>query len=225
VTSSFEVPLTRREAVAQRLRQEITSGVLSPGTVLKDAELAARLGVSITPVREAITQLSAEGLVDVAPNRTRTVSGITQKSALELVDVMELLACAGFTGGVENLTPEDLAALRKRYDEYVAALARGDVTAAAAAGADFSTIVVLANGNRELQALLDLVVVRSLRMLTTEPGSAVWRPWTTGYRDVLALLERGDRAAAVARYRQIYVEYRAAVERILWDGDADPRPV
>ena len=44
MTSSFEVPLTRREAVTQRLRHEITSGVLSPGTVLKEAELAARLG-------------------------------------------------------------------------------------------------------------------------------------------------------------------------------------
>jgi DNA-binding GntR family transcriptional regulator len=224
VTSSFEVPLTRREAVVRRLRHEITSGALSPGTVLKDAELAARLGVSITPVREAITQLSAEGLVDVAPNRTRTVSGITQKSALELVDVMELLSCAGFAGGVDNLADEDLAALHRRYDEYLAALARGDVTAAAAAGADFSTIVVLANGNRELQALLDLVVVRSLRMLTTEPGSAVWRPWTAGYGDVLELLERGDRAAAVARYRRIYVDYRAAVERILWEDNAGPGP-
>lgn len=57
MTSSFEVPLTRREAVVRRLRQEIGSGELPAGTVLKDAELAARLGVSITPVREAITQL------------------------------------------------------------------------------------------------------------------------------------------------------------------------
>jgi DNA-binding GntR family transcriptional regulator len=224
VTSSFEVPLTRREAVAQRLRQEIGSGELPAGTVLKDAELAARLGVSITPVREAITQLAAEGLVDVAPNRTRKVSGLTQKSALELVDVMELLACAGFTGGVDNLTGEHLAQLRKRYDEYTAALARGDVTAASAAGADFSTIVVMANGNRELQWLLDLVVVRASRMLTMDPGSSIWRPWVTGYGEVLDLLERGDRGGAVARYRQIYVEYRAAVEEILWhrEGGAGP---
>jgi DNA-binding GntR family transcriptional regulator len=217
--TSFEVPLTRREAVVQRLRQEIGSGELPPGTVLKDAEIAARLGVSITPVREAITQLAAEGLVDVSPNRTRKVSGLTQKSALELVDVMELLACAGFAGGVDNLTDEHLAQLRKRYAEYTEALAHGDVTIASAAGADFSTIVVMANGNRELQSLLDLVVVRSLRMLTRDPDSDVWRPWVTGYREVLDLLEQGDRAGAVARYRQIYVEYRAAVEEMLWHGN------
>ena len=224
MTSSFEVPLTRREAVVQRLRQEIASGQLPPGTVLKDAEIAARLGVSITPVREAITQLTAQGLVDVAPNRTRKVSGLTQKSALELVDVMELLACAGFAGGVDNLTAEHIAKLRKRHAEFTGALERGDVTAASAAGADFSTIVVMANGNRELQSLLDQVVVRTGRMMAMEPGSSLWRPWVAGYGEVLELLERGDRAGAVARYRHIYVEYRAAVEDMLWHGDADGSP-
>ena len=94
--TDFDVPLARREAVARQLRAEILSGQLPPGTLLKDAELAARLGMSITPVREAITQLAAEGLVDISPNRTRKVAGLTLKSALDLVDVMELLACAGF---------------------------------------------------------------------------------------------------------------------------------
>jgi len=62
---------------------EIVSRRLLPGTVLKDAEVAARLGVSITPVREAIGQLAAEGLVDIAPNRTRT-SPTSPRDALEL---------------------------------------------------------------------------------------------------------------------------------------------
>src|SRR5690349_5126703 len=178
----FDVPLTRREAVARQLREEILSGQLPPGTLLKDAELAARLGMSVTPVREALTQLAAEGLVDISPNRRRKVAGLTQKTALELVDVRELLACAGFAGGVENLTDDDVARLRKRYTEYTDALDRGDVTAASAAGADFSTIVVMANGNRELQSLIDLVVTRSLRMLTLRSDSSIWTPWITGYR-------------------------------------------
>jgi DNA-binding transcriptional MocR family regulator len=62
----FAVPLTRREAVLRQLRREIVDGTLASGAVLKDAELAARLGVSITPVREALGQLAAEGLVDIA---------------------------------------------------------------------------------------------------------------------------------------------------------------
>ena len=57
-----------------------------------------------------------------------------------------------------------------------------------------------------------------------EPGSSLWRPWVTGYGEVLDLLERDDRAGAAARYRQIYVEYRAAVEETLWHGDTDVTP-
>jgi len=52
-----------------------------------------------------------------------------------------------------------------------------------------------------------------MRMLRLSPGSDLWAPWVDGYRDVLELLERGERSAAIARYRQIYPAYRAAIER------------
>src|SRR5919108_329940 len=81
---SYAAPLPRREAVLRQLRQEIVSGELPAGTVIKDAEVAARLGVSITPIREAIAQLAAEGLIDLAPNRPRRVTRVTQKNALEV---------------------------------------------------------------------------------------------------------------------------------------------
>ena len=66
----------------RHLREEIQIGRLAPGTVIKDAELADRLDVSITPVREAIMLLSAEGLIDISPNRTRRVTDVSQKNAL-----------------------------------------------------------------------------------------------------------------------------------------------
>ena len=219
VDVSFEVPLTRREAVAHRLREEIVGGLLAPGTVLKDAELASRLGVSVTPVREAITQLAAEGLIDVSPNRARTVAELSQKTTLELIDVMELLACAGFDWGVENLTADHLGRMRTRYTEFRDALRRGDVAAAASSGADFSTIVVMAGGNIELQSMIDVVVTRTVRRLGMTPDSVVWDPWVRGYGEVLEQLEAGRREPASARYRQIYAEYRATVEHLFWPVD------
>jgi DNA-binding GntR family transcriptional regulator len=215
----FVVPLTRREAVERQLREEIVSGTLPAGTVIKDAEVAARLGVSITPVREAIAQLAAEGLIDIAPNRTRHVTRVTQKNALELIDVMGVLACAGFEWGVHNLTGSHLARLRERLAEFEENLRAGNVTAAGGAGADFSTIVILASGNRELQTHVDLVVARTLRLLALTEDSDAWQVWTRGYRETLACLEADDRPGAVARYRQIFVEYRAVVETMLFDQD------
>ncbi|GGJ70552.1 GntR family transcriptional regulator [Streptomyces brasiliensis] len=210
----YAVPLTRREAIIRQLRDEIVTRVLPPGAVIKDAEVAARLGVSITPVREAIAQLAAEGLIDIAPNRIRRVTYVTQKNALELIDVMGVLACAGVEWGLDNLTETHLEQMRERLGEFVAGLQRGDVTAAAAAGADFSTIMIMASGNRELQTHVDLVVARTLRLLALNSDSDLWQIWVDGYREVLALLERGDRSAVVERYRAIYQEYRAHVQTL-----------
>jgi len=209
---AYSLPLTRAEAIARHLREEIVTGRLAPGTVIKDAELADRLGVSITPVREAIVLLSAEGLIDISPNRTRRVTDVSQKNALELIDVMCVLACAGVEWGIPNLNDADLARMRQRLDELLASLRSGDVATATSAGADFSTIMITASGNRELQTHVDLVVTRMRRLLGLTPQSSHWRPWIDGYTEVLTLLEQGDAQAAITRYRQIYAEVRAGLE-------------
>jgi DNA-binding GntR family transcriptional regulator len=218
----YAVPITRREAVVRQLRQDIVTGVLPAGTVIKDAEVATRLGVSITPVREAIAQLAAEGLIDIAPNRTRHVTQVTQKNALELIDVMAVLACAGFEWGVDNLTSSHLERMRRRLEEITDNLSAGNNAAASAAGADFSTIVISASGNRELQTHVDLVVARTQRLLSMDHSSAVlWDIWIRGYTDTLRLLEADQPGAATARYRRIYTEYRACVETLLFDSSPD----
>lgn len=214
---TYSVPPTRREAIGRQLRSEIVTGGLPPGTVIKDGELAQRLGVSITPVREAIAQLIAEGLVDVAPNRVRRVAVVTTKSAVELTDVMGVLACSGVEWGIDNLTDEHLDRLRTRLAEFEEALARKDMTVAYAAGADFSTIMILASGNRELQTHVDLTVTRSQRILALQHDDRMWTVWVEGYRAVLDLLERDERPAAVERYREIYRQVR----ELLLETDAD----
>ncbi len=214
---SYAVPPTRTAAVVRQLRNEIVTGELPPGTLIKDAELAGRLGVSITPVREAIAQLSVEGLIDIAPNRTRHVTRVTQKNALELIDVMGVLACAGFEWGVDNLTLTHVALMRQRQKEFVEALRAGNVLAAGAAGADFSTTVILASGNRELQSMVDLVVARTMRILAMTAESNLWSTWIDGHEDILVLLDAGDTKGALERYKQLFVEHRARVERELFD--------
>jgi len=214
---SYPVPPTRTAAVVRQLRNEIVTGELRPGTLIKDAELAARLGVSITPVREAIAQLSVEGLIDIAPNRTRHVTKVTRRNALELIDLMGVLACAGFEWGLAKLTRTHLDLMRLRQQEFVAGLRAGNVLAAAGAGAGFSTVVILASGNRELRAMVDLVVTRTLRILAQSAGSDLWDTWIAGHDEILELLEAGDNEAALTRYRRIYVDYRARVEQLLFD--------
>ena len=219
---SFAIPLTRREAALRHLRDEIITGQLVAGTALKDAEIAAQLSISITPVREAIAQLVAEGLV-VTKNRTRYVARLTPKSALDLIDVMCVLACAGFGWGIPHLTDADMQQLRLRLEQVSENLREGNITAAAAAGTDFSSIIFRASGNQELQAYFDVAVARTVRLLALTAESEPWHAWVAGYTETLHLLEHGDQAGAIKRYRQIYEDFRALVRTVPFD-EPDPTP-
>lgn len=94
----------------------------------------------------------------------------------------------------------------------------GNVDAAIAAGADVSTTVILASGNRELQTHVDLVVARTTRLVAATAEDDVWQVWVVGYRETLDLLEVGRHGDALARYRQIYADYRGCVETMLFDS-------
>jgi DNA-binding GntR family transcriptional regulator len=118
---------------------------------------------------------------------------------------------------VDNLTETHIDLLRQRQKEFVEALRAGNVLAAGAAGADFSTIVILASGNRELQSMVDLVVARTMRILAMTAESNLWSTWIDGHEDILALLDAGDTKGALERYKQLFVEHRARVEREMFD--------
>jgi DNA-binding GntR family transcriptional regulator len=103
--------LTSAERTLAALRELILDGDLRPGTRLGEVELADRLGVSRTPIREALSRLAAEGLVEVAPNRGARVATWT---VAELEGVFDLRASlepqlTGFA--VPRATPDDVAAL------------------------------------------------------------------------------------------------------------------
>ncbi len=118
---------TRRDEIIGLLRREIVSGALPPGTIIKDAELAERLGTSITPVREALAQLAAQGLIEMPPNRAKRVAVLSRQSAVELCEAMQLLSVALFERGAPRLTRHDLLTMRDALHEHLAAGEQQDV--------------------------------------------------------------------------------------------------
>ena len=105
--------LTSAERVADSLRDRIVHGDLAAGSRLGEAELAGELGVSRTPVREALSRLAAEGLVEIVPNRGARVATWT---AAELEGVFDLRSTlepqlTGFA--VPNATPADVDELEE----------------------------------------------------------------------------------------------------------------
>ena len=105
--------LTRSEHVQQILEQEIFSGILQPGARLDEMELAARLDVSRTPVREALRHLAAAGLIEI---RNRQPAQVARLSAHKLIEMFQVMAqleglCAKLAA--RRISTEHLAALNE----------------------------------------------------------------------------------------------------------------
>lgn len=119
-------PLTRSESLRLQIADEIVSGALEPGTPLDEQELATRFGVSRTPVREAIRQLSASGLVSVRPHRGAVVALPTPSQLDDMFEAMaELEAlCAGLAA--RNMTVPERRRLETLHNELRLLVHEGD---------------------------------------------------------------------------------------------------
>lgn len=108
---------TRAEAVADRLRSEISSGALAPGTRLRQLDLAKRFGVSTTPVREAFYILAREGLVRIDAQRGATVFIPTGADLAEIYEIRAPLEALAAARAAERITEEEVRELESILDE------------------------------------------------------------------------------------------------------------
>ena len=144
-----------RDDVFHRLRDAIVDGTFAPGEQLKDGELAEWLGVSRTPIREAMLRLGTSGLVVAIPGRSTTVTPIDTDAARDARDVigaMHALA-AGLIAG--RLSDDDIEQMRAANRRFAAAIAAGDVEAAHQADEQLHRVPLDALGNKALTAVID----------------------------------------------------------------------
>ncbi|HSU03616.1 MAG TPA: GntR family transcriptional regulator [Nocardioides sp.] len=156
-----------RDTVHDRLRDAIVDGTLAPGEVVRDTDLATWLGVSRTPVREALLRLGESGLVRAAPGRSTVVAEIDLAEVREAHAVVVAMHRLAVAEAVSHLTPAHLDTMRAANERFAAALAQHDADAALAADDDFHAVAVVASGNRALATVLAQFspVVRRLERL------------------------------------------------------------
>jgi DNA-binding GntR family transcriptional regulator len=117
---------TKEEQVADFLREGIISGVFPRGSRLKQAEIAERLQLSITPVREALKILEAEGYVIGDSYRGASVVPFDASASEEVLELRLLLESRLLRGAAENMSAQDFTELRALADEFEQAFERGD---------------------------------------------------------------------------------------------------
>lgn len=142
--------LPLRDVVFKTLRQGILTGELKPGERLMEIHLANRLGVSRTPIREAIRKLELEGLVTMIPRRGAEVAQITIKSLQDVLEVRKALDALAIELACARITEEDIQLLKAACDNFEQMTKTKDSTQIAKADVELHDIIVRASHNDKL---------------------------------------------------------------------------
>lgn len=159
MTSDFHVNMNEylplRDVVFNTLRQAILRGELKPGERLMEIALANRLGVSRTPVREAIRMLELEGLVIMIPRRGAQVAQITEQDLNDVLEVRLGLEELAVRFACERITDEEIKALGLAVKEFEKKMSNNDLSAQAEADVKFHEIIYGATHNRRLVQIIN----------------------------------------------------------------------
>lgn len=147
--------LPLRDVVFNTLRKAILTGELKPGERLLEIHLANQLGVSRTPIREAIRKLELEGLVIMMPRRGAEVAQITEKGLRDVLEVRRALDALCAELACDRITEEEKQKLKNACDEFEKATVTGDATVIAAEDVALHDIIVEATRNQRLIQLIN----------------------------------------------------------------------
>jgi DNA-binding GntR family transcriptional regulator len=191
------VPMSQRtsEGVARILRAEIFSGERKPGEPLRERLIAEQLGVSRTPVREALFTLQSEGLVELTPNRGASVRTLTSHDITQIYALRGVLESYAAREAAESRSRQDLDALEDAHAKLARMSGAGSPSEQALADLAFHTTISEATGSRMLQTIMGQVLA-----------------FTVSYRSNFAY--PAERAAAVLD------EHQAILDAVR-DQDAD----
>lgn len=155
----FEVNMNEylplRDVVFNTLRKAILRGELKPGERLMEIQLANKLGVSRTPIREAIRKLELEGLVLMIPRKGAEVAQITEKNMQDVLEVRKALEELSVQLACERITPAQVEEMKMAAEDFRKVLKSGDVTKIAEADVKFHDIIFAATNNQRLITLLN----------------------------------------------------------------------
>src|ERR671917_228458 len=115
-----------RDQALTLLREAIVTGDLEPGAVVKDAELAARLGLSVAPVRAALARLVDEGLVEAKPQSHTRVTPLRPRQVRDAAVVVRSMHEVAAREAAGRTTDDDVAAMRVANTRFAAAVDAGD---------------------------------------------------------------------------------------------------
>ena len=152
-----------REIVYEELKRQILVGEIAPGTRMVEVELAEDMGVSRTPVREAIRKLEKEGLVTIEPRRGAYASDISIKDMVDVLEVRQMLEGMAASMAAQKVTEEEKLDFVEANSAYKNAVKKGNIEEIIRYDELFHQLIVSYSGNKTLNQLLSQVQELALR--------------------------------------------------------------
>lgn len=217
-------PVARRllsDEVFQRLRDSIVRGELTPGEKVKDSELAERLGLSRTPVREALARLTDIGLVEPKPGVYTRITTLNRRDVAKTLAVLRSLDQLAVETAVPLMKPADLDRLRQANRDFERAVTADDVDAALEADDRFHAVPVTVADNPVLSRILDQLHPQIHRILHRKFSGLLGGRNTIEHHDrLIELCATGDAAAAARLSADHWSELGGHINQ-LFDADRE----
>jgi DNA-binding GntR family transcriptional regulator len=201
-----------RDRAYRMLRDAIISGELAPGAVIRDGDLAEGIGLSRTPVREALARLADERLVETKPHSWTRVTPLVLREVRDALVVVRAIHELAVRLAVPLMTERHHALMRAANERFAAALEEGDVQGALDADDAFHDVPIDALGNRVIAATIErqLPLIRRLERLRF--GSLLGRRSIAWHDQLIDACEEGDVESAVAITTRIWSALLANLE-------------
>ncbi|MFW5655449.1 MAG: GntR family transcriptional regulator [Roseicyclus sp.] len=216
---NLSTPLARptlHDELVTRLRQAVVDGVLEPGAKIPERELCESLGVSRTPLREALKVLANEGLVVLEPNRGARISRITMEEMEAAFPVIAVLEGLAGELAAARATDDEIAAIVARHEEMFRAYEAGDRQSYFKANRDIHRALFAAARNPVLEhhyAKLSARVDRA--RLLANVADARWAEAVAEHRMIVAAVAERDGARLSALLRAHLNNKLAALRKSL----------
>lgn len=195
VTMNEYLPL--RDVVFNTLRHAILKGELEPGERLMEIALAQKLGVSRTPIREAIRKLELEGLVVMVPRKGAEVADITEKDLRDVLEVRTALEELSIELAMQHMSPEDYEALKAANQEFERLAQGDDLIRIAEADVAFHEIIYIATDNRRLIQMINNLGEQMYRYrLEYIKDKSSHERLIKEHEQIIRVMEAGDLTAA-----------------------------
>jgi DNA-binding GntR family transcriptional regulator len=202
------------------LRSAIIDGTLAPGERLRDVELVPRLGLSRTPIREALARLEEDGLVESSPNRYTRVAPLDRRDARDAYPIVAALHALAAELGVPHLVRADIRTMEVENDRFAAAIAGADVDEAIAADDAFHAVLINASGNPAIASVLERLMPRLHRLERAQFGSLLGRRSVSQHQAIIAAGKRGDAEATAVAVRENWLSLGALIEQTFRSEDS-----